>query len=284
MPTRATGAQLPEPEIELVRAALAETDAPTDPGGWQLEEGGGSHRVVLVAERFAVRIARHREAADLLSRRTALVDALPDLPVAVPRSVGPVVGTGARRAVATRWVPGRPSPRRVDPGALGELLAALAAVDPTPLARLLAVPLAYGGGADWWDLQQQEVLPRLPSAVRPAAQRMLTALAELDPVPDQLVHGDLAGANLRWQSGRVVGVLDWDLATAYDPALDLACLADWHGWPLVARLAEPAVVARARVQQACFVLHTVAHLIITRGSDDPAVSDALEQAAVRLRG
>ena len=276
------GRSLPDPEVDLVRTALAGTDAPPDPVRWQLEESGSSHRVVLAGARVAVRVSRHAEAADLLTRRTALVDALPDLPFALPRSVGPVVGTGSLRAVATRRVPGHTSPHRVDPAALATVLNALAAVDPAPLAELLTAPLAYGGGPDWWDLQQAEVLPRLPAHVRPAAERAVAALADRDPGPRQLVHGDLAGGNLRWESGRVVGVIDWDLATAYDPALDLACLAEWHGWDTVGQLADAATVRRARVQQACFALHTVAHVIITRPGDEEAVGAAVDRVARQL--
>lgn len=283
-----SGGDLSAAELELVRAALAGTGAPADPRHWSLEDGGGSHRVVLAGDGVAVRISRHRQAADDLVRSTALVDALPELGVALPRSLGRVVSLGTHRAVATRRVPGEPSPHRVEPTALATVLDALAAVDPEPLTGLLSPPLAYGGGPDWLDLQRSAVLPRIPAHVRDVARRAVETLAAADPEQSvagrQLVHGDLAGANLRWQSGRVVGLIDWDLATAYDPALDLACLAEWHGWHTVEQLADPATVRRARVQQDCFALHTVAHVIITRGADDPAVSAAVNRAVARLEG
>lgn len=277
-------------EQELVRAALAGTGAPTDPRHWTLEDGGGSHRVVLAGDRVAVRVSRHPQAADYLVRSTALVDALPELGVALPRSLGPVASLGTHRAVATCRVPGDPSQHRVDPTALAVVLDSLAAVDTRPLTEFLSPPLAYGGGPDWLDLQHSAVLPRIPARARAAARRAVDALAAAEPVPErsvhggQLVHGDLAGANLRWQSGRVVGLIDWDLATAYDPALDLACLAEWHGWDTVEQLADGATVRRARVQQDCFALHTIAHVIITRGAGDPAVSTAVERAVARLEG
>ena len=47
----------------------------------------------------------------------------------------------------------------------------------------------------------------------------------------RLVHGDLGGDNLRWTpDGAVGGVIDWDLAQPFDPAVDAACLASWYGW------------------------------------------------------
>lgn len=278
----ASGARLPDPVVEVVLAALADTGAPTDPRRWTVEEGGSSHLVVL-ADAAAVRVSRHRQAAADLDRNAALVDALPEPGFALPRSLGPVVGTGPLRAVATARVPGDPSPTRVDPDALAAVLDALAAVETAPLAGLLAAPLAYGGGPHWLEFQHAEVLPRLPVRAREEARRAIDALAAADPGPRHLVHGDLAGANLRWRAGRVVGVIDWDLATAYDPALDLACLAEWHGWDLVDQLADPATVRRARVQQDCFALHTVAHVISTRPDDESAIAAAVDRAAVRER-
>jgi aminoglycoside phosphotransferase (APT) family kinase protein len=54
-----------------------------------------------------------------------------------------------------------------------------------------------------------------------------------EAVPSALVHGDFRLGNLVVDGGSLVGVLDWELATVGDPALDLALLmappvaADW---------------------------------------------------------
>lgn len=277
------GAGMSAAEQELVAGALAGTGAPVDPAGWVVEDGGSSHRVVLSAD-VAVRVARHAGAAAELERNTARVDALPPLPFALPRSLGPVVTGSLGAAVATRRVPGDPSPTAVDPASLATVLDALAGVDWEPLADLLTEPLAYGGGARWREFQQAEVLPRLPARVRDSARRVVDALAAAETGPIGLVHGDLAGANLRWLDGRVVGLIDWDLATAYDPALDLACLAEWHGWDTTSRLADAATVTRARLHQDCFALHHVAHVIITRGPADETVTEAVDRATARLDG
>ena len=51
----------------------------------------------------------------------------------------------------------------------------------------------------------------------------------LPPVEPGVVHGDLAGTNVPWRTdGTVYGVLDWDHAQAFDPAVDVGCLS-WFG-------------------------------------------------------
>lgn len=58
------------------------------------------------------------------------------------------------------------------------------------------------------------------------SRRHVEAALALEPVEARLVHGDLAGHNMRWlETGDLVGVTHWDLAQAFDPAVDVACLA-----------------------------------------------------------
>ncbi|MDX1659113.1 MAG: phosphotransferase [Nitriliruptorales bacterium] len=70
-------------------------------------------------------------------------------------------------------------------------------------------------------------MPRLPADLQQEAHDRIEAVVDLDPPPPSLVHGDLAGDNVRWRGDAVAGVRDWDLASAWDPAVDAACLA-WH--------------------------------------------------------
>lgn len=121
-----------------------------------------------------------------------------------------------------------------------------------------------------------EVLPRLPDDVRDEAAKRVAALADLDSPVVALNHGDLAGSNVLWRDGRVVGVLDWDLAAEDDPAEDVASLAGWHGWGLVGQLADPETVARAEVFRRSFPLQIIAFQIV---HDRPA--DELERAIQR---
>nr|WP_297427720.1 phosphotransferase [uncultured Actinotalea sp.] len=97
------------------------------------------------------------------------------------------------------------------------------------------------------------------------------------PVPPSLVHGDLAGANvLLGGDGRVVGVLDWDLAQPFDPAVDAACLA-WFGWPVVGAAVHPDALRRARVWHGVFPVEQVA-AALDNSEDRRTVDGAVRRA------
>lgn len=71
------------------------------------------------------------------------------------------------------------------------------------------------------------LLPRTPDVLRQPADRLLatlhrTAPAKAGPV---LVHGDFHYGNLLFDGGRIVALLDWEIASLGEPLLDLACLA-----------------------------------------------------------
>ena len=63
------------------------------------------------------------------------------------------------------------------------------------------------------------------------------------------------------ESTRIVGVLDWDLAAAWDPAVDAACLA-WCGWDTVRAAVDPAVYGRACTWWATFGIEQVGAAIV----------------------
>jgi aminoglycoside phosphotransferase (APT) family kinase protein len=67
-------------------------------------------------------------------------------------------------------------------------------------------------------LLDTEVMPR------PLLRHALDVLEREAPDCDRLVvlHGDYRLPNLKWRDGRVVGVLDWELARIGDPVADLA--------------------------------------------------------------
>lgn len=55
----------------------------------------------------------------------------------------------------------------------------------------------------------------------PSSTSRVAARSSTCSVEPGLVHGDLAGTNLLWRAdGTVSRVLDWDLAQAFDPAVD----------------------------------------------------------------
>ncbi|PWJ53660.1 Predicted kinase, aminoglycoside phosphotransferase (APT) family [Quadrisphaera granulorum] len=257
---------------------------------------GEFHDVVLLPGRAVVKVARGL-AAQHLERRTALLDALAGagLPFAVPRPLSEVHRAGrAAAAVALSWVEGEPAPagsggaRRVEE--LQRLLAALASVDvrpDSPVGRHLDVPHAYAGRDRWAELMAQ-VVAMLPDDVRDDAGARLRAALDLPPAPEGLVHGDLAGHNLRWHAdGTLAGVIDWDLASAWDPAVDLGCLV-WFGWDAVDAACAglgggwPAAADRARVWFATFRLEGPAALL-DDGAPEALVAERLERVVTALR-
>jgi len=238
----------------------------------------GSHDVVLIPDIAAVRIARSAPAVESLPRRTALLEALAKagLPFATPIPLSPVVSTFDWTAVAVSWIPGRYAPRgNGEPTTLRNVLEALAVVDLAPLIDLLDVPHAYAGRERWEELILTEAVPRLPPRLRDSAVRRMAAVLALDPVPPRLVHGDLTGENMHWSSdGDVIGVLDWDLAHPFDPAIDVACLAHWHGWPTIAKTVDAATYARARTWYGTFALEQIVKYLLDE-ADAAAIAECV---------
>ncbi len=245
---------------------------------------GGSHHVVLLPEVAAVRIANHPTAATELPRRCQLLARLgkAGLPFAVPEPLTDVASVHGAVAVALSWVPGQPTARgEGDPDGLRTLLGALAAVDLTDLVDLLGPAHAYAGGPRWPELMG-EVCALLPAEWRDEARARVDAAQALPAVPASLVHGDLAGENVHWdRDGRVcVGVLDWDFAQPFDPAVDAACLA-WHGWPTLRRAVDPDTYARARTWYLTFGLDQIA-VALLRGDPPRVMAEQVAQAVAWL--
>lgn len=257
----------------------------------------------------AARWAPERDPAEQLGRRMAFLDGLAAILAEhgvrwtppVPLSGAVAAGTGA--AVLQRFVPGGPHPpHEGDPATLRRLLAEIAAVDVADprIAPHLGRPFAFRGP---WTPERVRHVADLPGLIRArlgawpgddldrvvGADGWAAAVARLTgtvsgwtadpPAPASLVHGDLAGHNMRWRAvpadhascGQVrwelAGVLDWDLACAWDPALNVAYLGLWHGEDGVeAVAADPAEARRARVWLGAMALETL---------DDAAARDAI---------
>ncbi|MBW3658241.1 MAG: aminoglycoside phosphotransferase family protein [Actinobacteria bacterium] len=232
---------------------------------------GEFHDVVLVPGEAAIRIARRAGTAAELERTAELLRRLGDLslPLLVPQPLAPVQELDGRAVLATTWVPGEPSPRGSgDPVQLRRVLDLLAEVDLGLLDDVLAPPHAYAGGEAWETVMLEDVVPLLPPRWREEARRRIEAALALPAVPPRLVHGDLAGDNMRWDDeGRLVGVLDWDLASAWDPAVDAACLS-WHGWDCVEQAVDRDTYRRARIWGATFGIEQVAAALVRDASTD----------------
>ena len=224
----------------------------------EVVEGGESHRVVVLPGVAAVRIARTEADSQDLARRTALVDAVaPHVPFAVPEALGDVRWYDGTAAVATAYVAGAPHPAGWgDARVLRDVLDALRALDVDALAPLLAPPHAYA--REWTDDSAAAVVASLPPRVRDEARRRLDAVRALPRVAPSFVHGDLAGHNMRWEGDRLVGVIDWDLASGWDPAVDVAALSAWHGAGFERVLADRDTAERASAWRKSFPLELIA--------------------------
>jgi len=246
----------------LVAAALRGAGQPVAPSEWTWVEHGSANLVVLAGS-VAVRVGRTAGAATASLRAQALVDALPDLPFAVPRALADPVSDDEMVAIAQRRLDGIPHPSgHGDPHALATLLDALAGVSIAGLEPYLATPHAFMGGERWHPVMVDEAIPLLAPDSRDDARRAADALAALEPVPPGLVHGDLAGSNVLWDDTAVSGVIDWDLASAADPAVDVAALAVWHGWDVIERARPSEIVQRARVIAATHPLQVLCFSIV----------------------
>ncbi|MHB8573165.1 MAG: phosphotransferase family protein [Candidatus Dormibacteria bacterium] len=101
------------------------------------------------------------------------------------------------------------------------------------LKRLHAVPIAATGIGEEAPVSLDEemirwnwLMQRAPVELTERAPVLGTLLARMrppDPAPT-LVHGDYHYGNMLFEQGRVVAVLDWEIAQIGAPMLDLGCL------------------------------------------------------------
>lgn len=264
-----TGFVAPADDVvdDVVARALGAAGERVPRRDWQRVEHGSANLVVL-AGRVAVRVARTADAASEALRAQRLIDALPPLPFAVPRSAAPAIddrAAGGVVAIAQERVDGEPHPSGSgDAVALRRLLDALRETDLTSLRTNLAHRHTFFGGGEGLRLMTGDAVAMLAPTAREGARRIADAFVGLAPHGDVLTHGDLAGSNVLWTDGvasTVSGLIDWDLAAADDEAKDVAALATWHGWDLVAQIVPPEVTHRARVTAATYPLQLLCFAI-----------------------
>ncbi|HEX7878992.1 MAG TPA: phosphotransferase [Candidatus Eisenbacteria bacterium] len=202
-----------------------------------------------------LRLSRSAEAT---AREAALADRLPD---GTPRCLVTEACDAPEPHVASlwTWLEGRTLEEHPnDSAGLGDdladfLLPVHATTFPgygrlTPGLDVANAPGFHRPSARWLDDLAHRVAVRLENpahglapdmtlALRTAAARVMAPLWSRPPAPGSLVHGDLSPGNIIIApDGCAVGLLDWEMARAADPAVDAASidfeLAD--RWPLLA--------------------------------------------------
>ena len=226
-----------------VPADLAETLAIYDWRLAQVVERGKDH-TILVADELAVARLPRRADSDL-GRTVRVVESL-DLPWLVPTALSEIDG-----GVLQTYIPGTAHPHGTgDPKALAEIVSVLESYDTSGLE--LNVPFAQRGRLT------PSMLSTLDAVV---PDHMAWAIAEHvhgwtdDHVGAGLVHGDLAGHNMHWIDGQLVGILDWDYAALWDTALNATYLSLWHQVPFEEITAVP---NRTRVWSGALGLYSLA--------------------------
>lgn len=273
----------PDEELlrEVVTCALNAAGGSLDPTRWTWIDHGSANLVVLVDD-VAVRVNRSQHSALELLRTQRLVDHLPELPFALPRSLTAPVQVGDLVAIGQQRLRGAPHPGgHGDPDQLRLLLDALHSVHLESVREDLAPARSFMGGSRWREVMTNDAIPMLTPKARDAAHAAVDRLTALPPVADALVHGDLAGANVLWRDGHVCAVLDWDLASADDPAEDVAALGIWHGWESVTRATSADIVERAKAFAATYPIQLICFAIIN-GRPADELDRAIQRASAKL--
>ncbi len=204
----------------------------------------GKDHVLVIAEGLAVaRLPRRTDPE--LCRKTRLLEEL-HLPWSVPTPLSKVDD-----GVLQAYIPGTAHEHNSgDAARLAPVVETLEHYDTTGLS--LGQPFAQRGRIT------EQMLTRLDTAVE---NNMHRAIAEHvhawtdDCVGAGLVHGDLAGHNMHWVDGELVGILDWDYAAVWDIALNATYLNLWHGIALEDITGVP---NRARVWSGALGLYALA--------------------------
>ena len=249
---------------------------------------GTFHDVVVLDGEWAARFPRTEAAlADAPRRaRAAHLIAELDLPFAVPQVVERQLDRPLGEAhMIVSYVPGGPAPENVSREAVLEamrdILEPLGSVTLTPdLLAALDEPLSFAGGRHVVETITERVFPLLSDDEQRQASGVLTRFRHLPPVPNHLLHGDLAPVNLHWQGDRVTGVLDWDFAHAGDPAFDAAAFGGF-GWPLVRHAIGDTAYERALTHAAMFPLTGAAGLLLQGASPEKYLAWFRRRCAVR---
>jgi aminoglycoside phosphotransferase (APT) family kinase protein len=188
-------------------------------------DDGYDFKVVIVDERWVVRMPRRAQVVEALEQEIALLPVLAaSLPVAVPRFE---LVSHEPPFVVYRLLAGRPLVDEDSAGARA-FLEALHAVETDVLPPLDWIAAYRGNCADF----ERLVLPLLDVDERRRARGLFAEVETLAGFEPRVIHGDLGPSHLLVDGGRLRGVIDWGDARRGDPALDYAWLLNvpFPGW------------------------------------------------------
>lgn len=246
-----------------------------------VNEGGQFHKVVIANGHSVIRMARTEEATGQMPRSVKLLERLEgQLDYRIPVATSRILQVGGLGSVAMSFIPGSAhEPHYGDPKILGKLVNDLAAISLEPINEYLAAPFAFRG--PWTDERQQRCFDALPDPLRGAATTLWAQLDSLAQVPPGLVHGDLAGHNMHWVAQELVGILDWDLAAAWDPALNTAYLSLWHGLEMADLIAPtPDEAHRAKIWLGLMSLERLSDTLSR--TDNPRIDKLMRKIGPRI--
>ncbi|QES47477.1 viomycin phosphotransferase [Streptomyces venezuelae] len=256
---------------------------------------GQFHEVVIGSDRV-VCFARTEAAAARLPERAAVLRALAGLGLRFrtpqPLAEGGAVGTDEPPYLVLSRIPGAPleEDALADPEVAeavatqyADLLHGLAAAGGDEKVRA-ALPAAPEG--EWQEFAagvRAELYPLMSDSGRERAERELAALDALPHLTSAVVHGDLGGENVLWETTgglpRLSGVVDWDEVTLGDPAEDLAAVGASYGEELLARVlalggrASDGVSGRIAAIRGTFALQQAFYA--RRDGDEEELADGL---------
>jgi len=230
-------------------------------------DDGFDFKVVLVDERWVVRIPRRSQVVGALEREIGLLPKLAAaLPVEVPRFE---VVSRDPPFVVYPLIEGRPLVDE-DPHGVRAFLEALHGLRTDALPDTTWVDDYRAQCAEF----ERLVFPLLTTDERHRACTLFAEVETLVGFEPCVVHGDLGAEHLLVRDGRLVGVIDWGDARMGDPALDYSWLlheafADWD--------VDDELRRRARFYHRLAPFFSVHYGVFRR--DD----DYTKQALVRLR-
>jgi aminoglycoside phosphotransferase (APT) family kinase protein len=195
--------------------------------GFVVVDDGFDFKVVIVDERWVVRIPRRDQVLPALEREIVLLpELLRALPVAVPQfehvSRDPSF-------VVYRLIPGAPLVDE-DPAGVRSFLEALHGVRTDVLEP-----------TDWVAVYRRQcddferlVLPLLDVDERVRARSFFAEVDTLADFVPCVTHSDLGPEHLLVDGGKLVGVIDWGDARLGDPAIDYSWLVNgpFRGWEI----------------------------------------------------